>query len=85
MVQISCACGQLVEVVDRVVVKHDGSDGRRCLASGLRHVSRKISGGQYAGQPTVEVLATGTGKCDDCGHDVGLALVRVTTPDSSVN
>ena len=84
MVQISCACGQLVEVVDRRVVDHEQSDGARCIASGMRHISRKL-GGEYPGQPTVEVLAAGTTKCDDCGHEVGLALVKVTTPDSSVN
>ena len=39
--QIVCACKNLVEVVDGLVVEHAREGGERCLASGMRHVSQK--------------------------------------------
>ena len=83
MIQIVCACKNLVEVVDGLVVEHAREGGERCLASGMRHVSQKST--RCPSQPGVEVVAVGPVKCPDCG-EVGLgALVVVRAPDPTVN
>ena len=83
MVQISCNCGKLVEVVDRLVVEHSRDDGERCPVSGMRHASRRSS--RLPGQPGLEVLASGLVECPDCG-EVGVgALMRLMVPDAGVN
>ena len=84
MVKIVCGCKQLVEVVDSKVVEHTGSDGDRCLTSGMRHIGHKFKSG--AGGPSFELLAVGPVNCPSCGdHSVLSALVRVTSPDPSNN
>ena len=84
LIQIVCACRQLVEVVDRQVVEHAADGGERCPASGMRYVSKRVSGG-YAGQPSVEVVAAGPIECPGCG-EVGVgALLKVHAPDPTVN
>lgn len=83
MIQISCSCGKLVEVVDRRVVEHSREDGELCPVSGMRHASTRSS--RLPSQPGLEVLAHGLMECPGCG-EVGVgALVRLVVPDAGVN
>ena len=50
MIQIVCACRQLVEVVDRQVVEHAADGGERCPASGMTiNVSVHARVGEFLG------------------------------------
>ena len=84
MLQIICACSNLVEVRDKRVVEHDGAAGR-CPASGLRYVSRRAGTG-YPGAPSLEVVAEGPAECPSCGEEGTLMLCRVSGgPDPNLN
>ena len=86
-VSIICpVCRDLVEVVDKALVRHRGG----CPMSGMRYVpSPTFKTG--AGGPSFEVLGVKTvepGTCEDCGreHDgATAALVRIRVPDPSAN
>ena len=84
-ISIVCACDQLIDVLDKKVADHTDKDGYVCRASGMRYISRKISGRPSG--PSVEVLAVKEeGPCDNCGGSHGgMALLRVSSPDPSNN
>lgn len=95
MTKIVCpGCKQLVEVVDRSVVKHLAA-GLRCpnSSSGYRPQRSRSSEDQSpfarppSNCPEFEVLAAKELTCGDCGESTGVmaALVRVTPPVNSLN
>jgi len=78
-------CKQLVEVVDKRVIDHDwAAAGELCPYSNMRYVPSPIKFGS-AGGPKIEITATKTESCDDCGLTVTTVHGKISTPDPTNN
>ncbi len=88
MVKVVCGCKQLVEVLDRKISEHETIDGLRCPDSGSRYVPQKTSFRGASGLPSgpkLEVLASISHSCDECGANFEFGVARIKVPDPTLN